>query len=96
MSRTTHKRNTSLLEQNSRSGDGSVLNLKLATYKPKPKTLTLKPEHFCGQSKAGTFKCEHFTKLLPGLPEILASTGPTSHLLSFVSMSYNYFIWTKY
>jgi len=43
-------------------------------------------EPFCGQRKGGKLKCENFTTFSPGLHEILASTGPTSHLLSFVSM----------
>jgi len=53
-------------------------------------------EKFCGQSKAGHFKCEHFTKVFPWFAWDLASTRPTSHPLSFVSMSYNYFIFKKY
>jgi len=44
-------------------------------------------KQFCGQRKGGKFKCEHFTKFYPGLHEIFASTRPTSHLLSFVSIN---------
>jgi len=53
-------------------------------------------EQFCGQSKGGTFKSEHFEKFFPGFMRFLASTGPTSHLSTLVSMWYNYFILTKY
>jgi len=48
-------------------------------------------KQLCGQRKGG----KHFTKYCAGLHEILASTGATFDLLSFVSMSWSQFFFDK-
>jgi len=52
------------------------------------------PNNFVDKGR-GKFQCEHFTKFFPGLHEIFACRGLTSHLLSFVSMWYNQFSFDK-
>jgi len=50
-------------------------------------------EQFCGQRQGGKFNRQHKFALV--WMRILASTGSTSQLLSFVSMWYNQFYFVK-